>query len=214
MFIHHLSDLVHLPNLQSYDLSSLKAICVTGSIIPSTLRRKLKQLAPFVTNQYGATEMLGIHLSHPLDPAYVLDSAAVYPTGGIEVKIVDQKGETVPIDTRGEICIRGYAVFKYYWMDEKLTKDAKDENGWWHTRDLGIMDDKGYFRVLGRNTDLIVIKEAINVAPLELEAVLYEHEAVADALVVGVPDERSFEEVCACIKLNKEKPVTVNGDDI
>ncbi|XP_072041096.1 medium-chain acyl-CoA ligase ACSF2, mitochondrial-like [Amphiura filiformis] len=152
--------------------------------------------------------MLGIHLSHPLDPAYVLDSAAVYPTGGIEVKIVNEKGETVPIDTRGEICIRGYAVFKYYWMDEKLTKDAKDENGWWHTRDLGIMDDKGYFR------DLIVIKEAINVAPLELEAVLYEHEAEADALVVGVPDERSFEEVCACIKLNKENPVTVNGDDI
>jgi fatty-acyl-CoA synthase len=120
----------------------------------------------------------------------------------VEVKVVDLEGHTVPVGAAGEFCTRGYSVMLGYWNDPAKTKEAIDGDGWMHTGDLGTLDDEGYGNVVGRSKDM-AIRGGENVYPVEIENILYQHPAIADAQVFGVPDERFGEELCAWISVKQ-----------
>ena len=117
----------------------------------------------------------------------------------LEIKIVDPAtGETLPRNSAGEFCTRGYSVMRGYWDEPAKTAEAIDEEGWMHTGDLATMDDDGYCAIVGRIKDM-VIRGGENIYPREIEEFLYTHPAVADVSVVGVPDEKYGEELMAWI---------------
>ncbi len=119
---------------------------------------------------------------------------------GVEVKIVDpETGETVPVDTLGEYCTRGYHVMHEYFEMPEATAKTIDEEGWLHTGDLCSMDERGYCKVEGRLKDMI-IRGGENIYPREIEEVLFHHPSVAGVAVVGLPDERMGEEVGAFLR--------------
>ncbi|MBL8675232.1 MAG: AMP-binding protein, partial [Rhodospirillales bacterium] len=109
-------------------------------------------------------------------------------------------GRIAPRGVTGEFCTRGYSVMTGYWNDPEKTAEAVDSAGWMHTGDLAVMDDAGYVNIVGRLKDM-VIRGGENVYPREIEEFLYRHPKVQDVQVVGVPDPRYGEEICAWIKL-------------
>jgi fatty-acyl-CoA synthase len=125
-----------------------------------------------------------------------------------EGKIISpETGLEVPRGTPGEIITRGYHVMKGYYKMPEATKAAVDEDGWLHTGDIGTMDEDGNFRITGRLKDMI-IRGGENIYPREIEEFMYTHPAVRDVQVVGVPDEKYGEEVCACVILKDGQTVT------
>jgi fatty-acyl-CoA synthase len=118
----------------------------------------------------------------------------------LEVKVVDEQGNTVPRGTPGELCTRGYSVMIGYWDDAEKTAEAIDDAGWMHTGDIGVVDDEGYGNIVGRIKDM-VIRGGENLYPREIEEFLYRHPKVVDVQVVGLPDSRYGEELCAWIRL-------------
>ena len=128
-------------------------------------------------------------------------SARVHPH--VEVKVVDPAtGLTVPRGEPGEFCTRGYSVMLGYWNDAERTAEAIDDAGWMHTGDLATMDDDGYLNIVGRIKDM-VIRGGENVYPREIEEFLYSHPAIADVQVIGVPDVKYGEELCAWVRLRE-----------
>jgi fatty-acyl-CoA synthase len=119
----------------------------------------------------------------------------------IEVKIVDPAGRILPRDTPGELCTRGYSVMLGYWENAEATELAIDASRYMHTGDIATMDDDGYVNISGRIKDM-VIRGGENVYPREVEEFLYTHPAIKDVQVIGVPDERFGEELCAWVILN------------
>jgi fatty-acyl-CoA synthase len=121
----------------------------------------------------------------------------------LEIKIVDPvTGETVERGTPGEYCTRGYSVMLGYWDEPGKTAEAIDADGWMHTGDLAVMREDGYATIVGRIKDM-VIRGGENIYPREIEEFLYTHPDVADVQVVGVPDEKYGEELCAWIQLQE-----------
>jgi fatty-acyl-CoA synthase len=118
----------------------------------------------------------------------------------VEAKVVNERSETVPRGQIGEICVRGYSVMLGYWEDPQKTAEAIDVDGWMHTGDLGAIDEDGYGSIVGRLKEL-VIRGGENISPAEIEEFLHRHPLVEMAQVVGVPDEKYGEELCACVKL-------------
>ena len=118
----------------------------------------------------------------------------------LEVKIVDSNGRIVPPGTPGELLTRGYSVMLGYWGDEERTREAIDAARWMHTGDLATIDAEGYCNIVGRIKDM-VIRGGENVYPREIEEFLYRHPKIQDVQVIGVPDDRYGEEICAWIKL-------------
>jgi fatty-acyl-CoA synthase len=119
----------------------------------------------------------------------------------VEVKVIDPvTGETVPRGTPGELCTRGYSVMLGYWDQPAKTAEAIDADAWMHTGDLAEMREDGYLNIVGRIKDM-VIRGGENVYPREVEEFLYTHPDIADVQVIGVPDERYGEEICAWIKM-------------
>ena len=117
----------------------------------------------------------------------------------VEVQVVDpDSGLVVERGATGELCTRAYSVMLGYWNDPERTAEAVDRAGWMHTGDLATMDDDGYLNIVGRIKDM-VIRGGENVYPREIEEFLYGHEDIADVQVVGVPDERYGEELCAWV---------------
>jgi long-chain acyl-CoA synthetase len=122
---------------------------------------------------------------------------------------VDDDGKDVPAGEVGEIVIRGHNVMKGYWERAEATAEAISDDGWFHSGDMARIDDDGYFFIVDRKKELI-IRGGYNVYPREVEEVLYEHPAVRDAAVIGVPDEHFGEEVAAAVAL---KPGEQVGED-
>ena len=116
------------------------------------------------------------------------------------MKVIDPDGTVVPRGVPGERCTRGYSVMLGYWDDPERTAEAIDADGWMHTGDLGIIDEQGYGSIVGRMKDM-VIRGGENIYPREIEEFLHAHPKVADVQVVGLPDERMGEELCAWIRL-------------
>jgi fatty-acyl-CoA synthase len=125
----------------------------------------------------------------------------------VEVKVIDLDGRTVPPGVVGEFCTRGYSVMLGYWGDDEKTRDAIDAEGWMHTGDIGTLDAEGYGNVVGRSKDM-AIRGGENIYPVEIENVLYQHPAVADAQIFGVPDDYYGEELCAWIRLKQGEVLT------
>ncbi|MCK7470222.1 MAG: AMP-binding protein, partial [Desulfomicrobium escambiense] len=125
-----------------------------------------------------------------------------------ELKIVDAKtGKIVPTGEIGEICARGYCVMKCYYNNPSATHATLDKDHWNHTGDLGTMDEEGYFRIVGRLKDM-VIRGGENIYPREIEEFLHHHEKIADVYVVGVPDIKYGEELCAWVKMKPDQTMT------
>jgi len=163
---------------------------------------------PEVTICYGMTETspVSFQTQHddPLDRR-VSTVGRVHPH--VQVKIIDTQGRVTPRGVAGELLTRGYSVMRGYWHDVERTREAIDAGGWMHTGDLAVIDEDGYCNIVGRVKDMI-IRGGENISPREIEEFLYRHPAVFDVAVVGVPDAKYGEAVCACIRLRGGMIVT------
>jgi fatty-acyl-CoA synthase len=198
MFIAELAE----PDFGAFDLTSLRTGIMAGSPCPVEVMKRVQSEMHMseVTICYGMTETSPVSTQTrreaPLEKQ-VSTVGRVHPH--VEVKIVDpQSGRTVVRGETGELCTRGYSVMLGYWNDEQATREAIDEARWMHTGDLGVMDDDGYVNIVGRSKDMI-IRGGENVYPREIEEFLYTHPAIEDVQVIGVPDERYGEAVCAWV---------------
>ena len=207
MFIAELA----LPDFASYDLSSLRTGIMAGSPCPvEVMKRVVSEMhMSEVTICYGMTETSPVSAQTRADDDMerrVATVGRVHPY--VEVKIVDpETGLTVPRGAAGEICTRGYSVMLGYWDDPEQTSDAIDQARWMHTGDLAVMDEAGYLNIVGRIKDMI-IRGGENVYPREIEEFLYSHPAVEDVQVIGVPDAKYGEEICAWVKLRPGQELT------
>jgi fatty-acyl-CoA synthase len=164
-----------------------------------------------VTICYGMTETSPVSFQSRTDDHIdrrVSTVGRVHPH--VECKIVDPETNAV-VDTgdTGELCTRGYSVMLEYWDNPEATSGAIDSARWMHTGDLAVMDDDGYVNIVGRNKDMI-IRGGENVYPREIEEFLYGHPSVADVQVIGVPDEKYGEEICAWVRLRDGKTLTID----
>src|SRR3954462_4112901 len=157
-----------------------------------------------VTICYGMTETSPVSTQTSADDELerrVGTVGQVHPH--VEVKVVDPgTGASVPRGEPGELCTRAYSVMLGYWEEPDKTAEAIDAAGWMHTGDLATMDDQGYLKIVGRIKDM-VIRGGENIYPREVEEFLYTHPAVGDVQVIGVPDEKYGEELCAWVRINE-----------
>ncbi|MFT4103847.1 MAG: AMP-binding protein [Burkholderiaceae bacterium] len=198
MFI---AELEH-PRFAEFDLSTLRTGIMAGTACPIEVMRRVVERMHLaeITIAYGMTETSPVSCQSsagtPLDKR-VTTVGTVQPH--LEVRIVDpESGAAVARGTAGELCTRGYSVMHGYWGDPQKTAEAIDDDGWMHTGDLATMDAQGYVNIVGRIKDM-VIRGGENVYPREIEEFLYGHPKIQDVQVVGVPDRRYGEELCAWI---------------
>ncbi|MCX7251629.1 MAG: AMP-binding protein [Burkholderiales bacterium] len=192
------------PRFAEFDLSSLRTGIMAGSPCPiEVMKRVVSDMhLDQITIAYGMTETSPVSCQSrtdtPLDKR-VSTVGQVQPH--LEVRIADpDTGATLARGQAGELCTRGYSVMQGYWGDEAKTREAIDAAGWMHTGDLATMDEQGYINIVGRIKDM-VIRGGENIYPREIEEFLYRLPQVQDVQVVGVPDERFGEELCAWVVL-------------
>jgi len=198
------------PDFSKFDFSTLRTGIMAGSPCPIEVMKRVKSKMNMheVTIAYGMTETSPVSTQCATDdPVERRVSTVGQVLPHIEIKIVDPEGRAVPRGETGEFCTRGYSVMKGYWNDEAKTKEAVDEAGWMRTGDLATMDEEGYVNIVGRLKDMI-IRGGENVYPREIEEFLYRHPKVQDVQVIGVPDPRYGEAVCAWIKLHAGQTAT------
>jgi fatty-acyl-CoA synthase len=193
------------PDFAGFDLTSLRTGIMAGSPCPVEVMKRVidRMHAREVTIAYGMTETSPVSFQSAADDSLerrVGTVGRVQPH--LEVKIVDAEGRIVPPGQPGELCTRGYAVMLGYWNDEAKTDETIDAAGWMHTGDLATLDEAGYCNIVGRIKDM-VIRGGENVYPREIEEFLYRHPKIADVQVIGVPDDRFGEELCAWVKLRE-----------
>ena len=189
------------PDRDKYTFPNLRTGIMAGSPCPVEVMKKVVSLLGMadVTIAYGMTETSPVSFQSSTDDTLerrVSTVGKVQPH--CEVKVVDESGDTVPRGVSGELCTRGYSVMRGYWDDAERTAEAIDGDGWMHTGDLATIDDEGYGNIVGRIKDM-VIRGGENIYPREIEEFLYAHPKVRDVQVVGVPDTKFGEELCAWI---------------
>ena len=200
MFIAELA----LPDFGNYDLTSLRTGIMAGSPCPvEVMKRVVSEMhMAEVTIAYGMTETSPVSAQTTADDDMerrVSTVGRVHPH--VEVKIINpDNGLVLPRGEPGEMCTRGYSVMLGYWNEPEKTAEAIDAGRWMHTGDLAVMDTAGYLNIVGRIKDM-VIRGGENVYPREVEEFLYTHPEIEDVQVVGVPDEKYGEELCAWVKL-------------
>jgi len=193
-----------------FDLTSLRTGIMAGSPCPIEVMKQVieRMHMPEVTIAYGMTETSPVSFqSGADDPLEVRVATVGHVHPHLEVKIVDEAGRIVPRGETGELCTRGYSVMLGYWDDPERTAEAKDAAGWMHTGDLATLDDDGCGNIVGRIKDM-VIRGGENVYPREVEEFLYRHPAIQDVQVIGVPDAKYGEELCAWIVLKPGESLT------
>ena len=185
-----------------FDLSTLRTGIMAGSPCPIEVMKRVvdKMHLSEITIAYGMTETSPVSCQSAADTPLakrVSTVGTVQPH--LEVKIIDpESGAVVARGERGELCTRGYSVMHGYWDDEARTREAIDAEHWMHTGDLATMDAEGYVNIVGRIKDM-VIRGGENIYPREIEEFLYRHPKVQDVQVVGLPDKKYGEELCAWI---------------
>jgi fatty-acyl-CoA synthase len=203
------------PGFAGHDLSSLRTGIMAGSPCPVEVMKRVRAEMHMdeVTICYGMTETSPVSFQTATDDPVdkrVGTVGRVHPH--VEVKVVDpDSGRVVPRGEPGELCTRGYPVMLGYWDNAEATAESIDRAGWMHTGDLAVLDDDGYANIVGRIKDL-VIRGGENVYPREVEEFLYGHPAIADVQVIGVPDERYGEELCAWVRLRDGEQA--GGDEL
>ena len=193
-----------------YDISSLRTGIMAGSPCPIEVMKQVidKMHMQEVTIAYGMTETSPVSFQSATDDPLerrVSTVGRVQPH--CEVKIINSDGDIVLPGEPGELCTRGYSVMLGYWDDAAKTREAVDAEGWMHTGDLATVDSEGYCNIVGRIKDM-VIRGGENVYPREIEEFLYRHPKVQDVQVVGVPDKKYGEELCACIIVRAGQTLT------
>jgi fatty-acyl-CoA synthase len=198
------------PDFAKFDLSSLRTGIMAGSPCPIEVMKRAVETMHLseITIAYGMTETSPVSFQSstddPLDRR-VSTVGRIQPH--VEVKIVDAEGRVVPRGAPGELWTRGYPVMLGYWADPERTAESIDRAGWMKTGDLATIDDEGYCNIVGRIKDM-VIRGGENVYPREIEEFLYRHPKIQDVQVIGVPDPRYGEELCAWIKLRDGEHAT------
>jgi fatty-acyl-CoA synthase len=208
MFI---AELEH-PDFAQFNLSSLRTGVMAGSPCPEhIMRRVIEQMhMTEVEICYGMTETSPVSTQTRIDAPLekrVGTVGIVHPH--LEIKIIDPTtGYIVPVGTPGELCTRGYSVMLGYWNNPEATAVSIDAARWMHTGDLATMDSEGYINIVGRIKDM-VIRGGENVYPREIEEFLYTHPKISDVQVIGVPDPKYGEEICAWVRLKAGEQATV-----
>ncbi|MET0761259.1 MAG: long-chain fatty acid--CoA ligase [Thermoleophilaceae bacterium] len=194
--------MLHAKNADTADASTLRRCMSGGAAIPVELIRGFE--AKFdcaILEGYGLSETSPVaSFNHP-DRERKPGSIGT-PIEGVEMQVWDEQGNELPQGEVGEIVIRGHNVMKSYWERPEATADAINSDGWFRTGDMAKVDEDGYFFIVDRKKDLI-IRGGYNVYPREVEEVLYEHPAIQEAAVVGVPDDALGEEVGAAVVLKE-----------
>jgi fatty-acyl-CoA synthase len=207
MFIAQLHD----PTLAARDLKSLRTGIMAGSPCPiETMRAVVSKLGcREITIGYGQTEASPIITQTRIDDPIELQVETVgRPLPGLEVKIVDPASQQALAENgQGELCARGHCVMLGYYNNAQATAEAIDSDGWLHTGDLAARLPNGYYKITGRIKDM-VIRGGENIYPREIEEFLFTHPAVEQVSVIGVPDAKFGEELCAWIKLTADAKVT------
>jgi fatty-acyl-CoA synthase len=192
------------PEFDSTDLTTLRVLVCGGAPVPEPLIKLFNGRGIPINQGYGLTETAPMvtFLSPEFSLARVGSAGTTPPF--TEVRLVDADGGvlTEPL-ARGEVCVKGSNVMKGYWNRPEATMAAIDTEGWFHTGDIGYVDDDGFLFIADRVKDM-VITGGENVYPAEVESALYEHPAVAEVAVIGVPDERWGEAVTAVVALKRD----------
>jgi len=193
------------PEFGNFDLSSLRTGTMAGSPCPTEVMKRVigDMNMKEVTIAYGMTETSPVSFQSSAADSIerrVSTVGRVHPH--VEVKIVDEDNHIVAPGIPGELMTRGYSVMLGYWNDPEITTEAIDAAGWMHTGDQATIDEEGFCKIVGRIKDM-VIRGGENVYPREIEEFLYRHPKVQDVQVIGVPDEKYGEELCAWICLKE-----------
>jgi fatty-acyl-CoA synthase len=203
------------PRFAEFELSSLRTGIMAGSPCPVEVMKKVQSdmHMPEVTICYGMTETSPVSFQTATDDPVdkrVGTVGRIHPH--VEAKVLDpDTGQVVPRGVPGELCTRGYLVMLGYWGNQEATAEAIDEARWMHTGDLATIDADGYANIVGRIKDM-VIRGGENVYPREVEEFLYQHPAISDVQVIGVPDARYGEELCAWVRLREGQ--RASGDQL
>jgi fatty-acyl-CoA synthase len=190
------------PEFKTRDHTSMRVITTGAAMVPAALVRRTKEaFGSDVMILFGQTEVNGVVSTTTLDDSVEDQSQTLgRPLPQVEVRIVDvATGRTQPIGTPGEFCVRGYQNMHGYCGLEEESSAAIDQDGWLHMGDIGLMDERGYLRITGRLKDMI-IRGGMNIYPREIEDVLFDHPAVNEVSVIGVPDDTWGECVAAVIR--------------
>jgi long-chain acyl-CoA synthetase len=200
--------LLHHPERDQFDISSVDLCVSGGAAMPVEVLRGFDEaFGAKVLEGYGLSETTGM-ASFNLPDRERKPGSIGLPVGGTEMKVVDPDGNEVARGERGEIVMRGPFVMKGYWNRDDATADVM-RGGWFHTGDVATMDEDGYFFIVDRMKDLI-IRGGYNVYPREIEEAFYEHPAVREVAVLGVPHESLGEEVGAAVALKEGSQTTVD----
>jgi acyl-CoA synthetase (AMP-forming)/AMP-acid ligase II len=216
----HLVAMLNVSDLNKYDISSMQLLWYGGSPMPlEVLKKGMQVFGPIFAQGYGQSES-GPAISHlSKEDHNVLDRpekeqkkliSAGRPDIGVQVRIVDDKGNDVGPGEVGEIITRSKHIMVEYWHKPEETKEVLI-NGWIHTGDMGYYDDEGYIYIADRKKDMI-ISGGENVYPREVEEVLYQHPAVLEAAVIGIPDPYWVEKVHAVVE--KRKGVSTTAEEL
>ncbi len=203
-FVTIMSDLIHHPSFETTDLSQVRLMNSNFAVQPPGIAEAMQKAMPNTVQvgTFGMTETAGTVCTSELDaPLEQRTTRLGTPLPGMEVRIVNaDTGEDVASGERGEILVRGYSLFEYYYKDPAKTAEAKDADGWYHTGDVGALDDDGTIMFYGRTKDMLKVGGE-NVAAAEIETFLARHDAVKLAQVVGIPDARLGEVAAAFVEL-------------
>jgi len=194
---------VNEPDVTKFDLSSLRVGMTGGAACPAETLKAVKEIMKMrVSTGYGLTEAPSLmNTLYDDEDRHILETVGK-ALPGTEIRIVNEKRETLPPGEVGEIACKGPTVMKGYYKDPEQTAKALDEDGWFYTGDLGTMDENGYIRFVGRIKE-VIIRGGYNIYPREIEELLYRHPKVLEAAVIGVPDQVLGEKVCAVIRLKE-----------
>ena len=202
--------LVNNPEFGQLDFSSLRITLGGGMAVQEAVAKKWKEVTgtPLI-EAYGLTETSPAATINPLDlPAY--NGSIGLPISSTEVMLRDDAGREVPLGQPGEICIRGPQVMAGYWQRPDETAKVMDKDGWFATGDVGVMDERGFVRIVDRKKDMILVS-GFNVYPNEIEGVVAGHPGVLECAAVGVPDEKSGEAVKLFVV---KKDPALTADDV
>lgn len=198
------------PGFADRDLSCLRTGIIAGAPCPAQLMKRIMEEMHMsqITIAYGMTETGPVSTQTAVDdPLHRRIETVGRALPHTEIKIVDGDGLITPRGTPGELLTRGYCVMPKYWSDPEKTAKAIDEARWIASGDIAVVDDEGFFQIVGRSKDML-IRGGENIFPREIEDLLYKHPAVEQVEVIGAPDEKYGEEVCAWIKLQEGHTVT------
>ena len=212
----HLAAFFTLPNFDKYDLSSLKRMFYAASPMPLELLKKgMQKWGPIFCQAYGATEdgpnvtLLSTqqhNVLHKSPEEQIVLTSAGFPDIGVQVRIVDDKDQDLSPGEVGEIVVRSKHNMLEFWHKPEETRETI-VNGWLHTGDMGRYDEKGYIYIVDRKRDMIV-SGGENIYPREVEEILYQHPAIQEAAVIGLPDPYWVEKVHAVVTLKKGMSLT------